>query len=145
MTTRGEGLRSQVQDIVKQAVVQMDSVRGLMVRTVAERLDLDVNALRGRRDAVLRNVSKQSARLAEQDVPMPNVVRSTLGRVNNMLDGLIDQLAEQPAEAAASESVVKEAPEKAAKTSRRGSGTSRPRKSPGKDGARKPRRQPATN
>lgn len=153
MTTRSEGLRSQVQDIVKQAVVQVEGVSGVVVRTVADRLDLDVDALRNRRNKMLRRLGKQSARLAEQDIPMPNVVRSTLGLVNNLLDGWVENLAEEPAQAHASESAAhasvadEMASEKgrASKANRSEGGTSRPRKSSSKGGARKPRRQPTTN
>ena len=99
MSSRVDGLRTQVQEKIKQAMVQMDDARGLFLKTIVERVQRDAGRLKTRRDALLRAVDEQSSRLANQDrVALPNVVKNTLG----LVQGLIGQVVESPADKSSS-------------------------------------------
>jgi hypothetical protein len=64
---------------------------GKVVRSVAEKLQIDLDELRERRNGLLRSLTSQSERLVQgNDVPLPHVVKATLGRVNSMIDQWVD-------------------------------------------------------
>ena len=64
---------------------------GKVVRTVAQKLQIDLDELRERRNDLLRSLTTQSERLVQgNDLPLPNVVKTTLGRVNSMIDQWVE-------------------------------------------------------
>lgn len=64
---------------------------GKAVRTVAEKLQIDLDELRERRNGLLRTLTSQSERLVQgNDLRLPQVVKTTLGRVNHMIDQWVE-------------------------------------------------------
>ena len=86
MTGRTEDIRTQVQSLWKQAVVQVGGVTGHVAKAVADRLGTDRGDLMRRRNQLLSRLSVESGRLADQRaVPLPGVVKHALGRVHDVL------------------------------------------------------------
>ena len=84
MNTHADSGRHNMQDKLRRA-------SGRVVRTVAEKLQIDLDELRERRNGLLRTLTSQSERLVQgNDVPLPNVVKATLGRVNSMIDQWVE-------------------------------------------------------
>jgi hypothetical protein len=91
MTGRTEDIRSQVNGLLKQAVVQVEGMAGPLTRAVVERLDLDPEKLVLQRNKWLGRLGAESARWAEQDaLPLPQVVKNALGHVHAVCDALVD-------------------------------------------------------
>ncbi len=85
MNTHADSGRHNMQDKLRRA-------SGKVVRTVAEKLQIDLDELRERRNGLLRTLTSQSERLLVRgnDVPLPSVVKATLGRVNSMIDQWVE-------------------------------------------------------
>ena len=84
MNTHADSGRHDMQGKIRRA-------SGKVVRTVAEKLQIDLDELRERRNGLLRSLTSQSERLVQgNDVPLPGVVKATLCRVNSMIDQWVE-------------------------------------------------------
>jgi hypothetical protein len=89
MNTRADEIRRQVNGIWKQAVGQLEGLREAIIRRT-DRFDADINRLRQERDRLLRRLGEQTHKLADQGtLPMPAFVRSTVDRLNDVLDKVV--------------------------------------------------------
>jgi hypothetical protein len=90
MASHARNIRTQVQDIVKQAAGRFEGARAELLSKVGQKLVSELLSLKGRRAGLLRSVSRRSATLAQQQqVPLPPVVKQTLQRVHTLLDQLV--------------------------------------------------------
>jgi hypothetical protein len=90
MASHARNIRTQVQDIVKQAAGRFEGARNELLSMVGQKLVSELMSLKGRRAGLLRSVSRRSASLAQQQqVPLPPVVKETLQRVHTVLDQLV--------------------------------------------------------
>jgi hypothetical protein len=133
MTGRTEDIRTQVQSLWKQAVVQVGGVTGHVAKAVADRLGTDRSDLIRRRNRLLSRLSIESGRLADQrTVPLPGVVKHALGRVHEVLEHIAiddDDSMQTAAASDASEPLAREARSDAESSAIPRSGKSTPRRS----------------
>ena len=95
MALHAHKIRTQVQDIVKQAAGRFEGARNELLSRVGQKLVTELLSLKGRRAGLLRTVSRRSASLAQQQqVPLPAAVKETLQRVHSLLDQLVPSEAE---------------------------------------------------
>jgi hypothetical protein len=80
-------LRKQVNQLWKQAVDQLEEVRGVLQGRLAE----DLVRLRGERDRLLKVLGEQTFKLTNQGkMPVPAILKRTVERLNNVIDGLVN-------------------------------------------------------
>lgn len=126
MATTSDDFRRQVNELWKQALDQLEEVKDAIVRSTG-RFEVEAQRLRQERDRLLRRLGEQTHKLAQEGkLPMPAFVKSTVDRLNEVLDHLV---AKEGAGAEESEAADP-----------RTSGPKRPRT----PAARKPRRKTGT-
>lgn len=96
MTARSEEFRKQVNELWKQANDQLEEVKDSVLRST-ERFEADIHRLRIERDKLLKllkRLGEQTYRLAnEGKLPVPAIVRRTVDRLNEVIDGMLAQQA----------------------------------------------------
>ena len=89
MAARSEEFRKQVNELWKQAIDQLDDVKETVLRST-ERFEADIHRLRRERDKLLKRLGEQTYRLAnEGKLPVPALVKRTVDRLNEVIDGLV--------------------------------------------------------
>ena len=86
--------RVQVNDLIKQAVDQLEEVRGVLARSrnrLEGRIEEDLLRLRGERDRLLKVLGEQTYKLANQGkLPLPSVVKRTIDRLNDVINSMVE-------------------------------------------------------
>ena len=89
MIARADELRKQVNELWKQAIDQFGEVKQVVTRSTG-RFERDFRKLRSERDKLLRKLSEQSYRLADQDrLPVPAIVRRSIDRLNEVIESIV--------------------------------------------------------
>jgi len=84
-----DDFRRQVNDVWKQALDQLEEVKDALV-DARGRVEADILKLRNERDKLLKRLGEQMYDLVnEGSVPVPRVVRRTVDRLNEVIDGLV--------------------------------------------------------
>ena len=89
MTARTDEFRRQVNELWKQAVDQLEVVKDAVVRQTG-RFDAELQWLRTERDRLLKRLGQQTHKLAsEGKLPMPAFVKTTVTRLDDVIDKLV--------------------------------------------------------
>ncbi len=127
MAQRSDDIKKQVNELLKQAIDQLETLKDALVRSRG-RFEADLARLRLERDRLLRLLGEQTYRLANQGkLPMPGIVKSTVDRLNHVIDNIVAKQGTTKKKAkkkAAKKKTTKKAAKKS--TTRRKSGTSQP-------------------
>jgi hypothetical protein len=149
--SHSDEFRRQVNELWKQAVDQLEEVKDTLTRSRG-RIEADMLRLRRERDRLLRRLGEQTFRLANQGkLPMPSLVKRTVERLNEVIEGLVVEERKTSANAGSDKATVFET-STAEAGSKRGSKTPRRRKATGRktsprgekrdEGAKKAARRP---
>jgi len=93
MPIHAEELRKQVNVLWKQAASQLDEIKGAVLRT-AEKHEVDIQRLRVQRDKLLKRFGQETHRLAnDAKYPVPEIVKRTVDRLNDVINGVLKQSA----------------------------------------------------
>ena len=91
MVSRPEELRKQVNEIWKQTVDQLEHLKKTLLHS-ADRFEADIDRLRRERDRVLKQLSQNTHRLANQaKVPMPAWVKEAVDKLNGAIDKVVEK------------------------------------------------------
>lgn len=89
MVSRSDELMKQVNELWRQAIDQLEEVKG-MVSQQTGRWEADLHRLRLERDKLLKKLGEQTYKLANQGkVPLPAIVKATVDRLNEVIESLV--------------------------------------------------------
>jgi len=136
-----DDIRRQVNGLWKEALGQLEEAKGVLTG----RIEGDLVKLRGERDRLLKRLGEQTYKLANDGkLPVPAVVRKTVDRLNEVIDGLVETQKRKGAKKPGSKKASEPKPE-AKKTTKKTAKKASKKKTPAKKTAKKVAKKKTTS